>query len=100
MTRRHVDYHATFTVLHESADVLLWKRRASMALFLSLSPNFLPFGVAGSPVEPKERVVLLTWLRLMVAKRPAGRRKDEFFLGRAAGARVLSWQAIVASVSA
>lgn len=38
-----------------------------------LSPIFLPLGVAGSPVVPKERVVLLTCERLMVARDPATR---------------------------
>lgn len=29
---------------------------------------FLPCGVAGAPVEPRERVVLLTWERLMITE--------------------------------
>lgn len=37
---------------------------------VKLSPIFLPFGVAGSSVVPKQRVVLLTCERLMVARDP------------------------------
>lgn len=55
----------------------------------SLLPIFLPFGVAGSPVDPKERVVLLTWLRLMVTKNARGVKWARFLYS--CGALLFVW---------